>query len=131
MNLNTLISPDLKTLNVTVPKLEGTVALNLFLIKYGLDFNRLLFFKDIKSYIESYNNGMIALPNAYFFDEYGNELALNQEAMLNEDDAFAFKLARLIEDAKAYNVNIEFYLLNCDMLRHWDYSEYKMKSEKK
>lgn len=179
LRLTDFISPELKTLNVTVPKLESTVALNLFLVKYGLDYNRLLFFKDIKSYIESYNKGVIALPNAYFFDENGNELVLDQEAVLNEDDAFAFviqlrncklnkgktlndylkyvdqseevslnqnrylvlitwaiyagdineafafKWAQLIDKAKEHGIDIECYLLNCDMLRHWDYSEFK------
>jgi hypothetical protein len=40
------------------------------------------------------------------------------------------KWTRLIENAKEYFVDIQFYMLNCDLLKHWDYANFKKESEK-
>lgn len=63
----------LKTIKgIRNPKLETHTSLQKYLIKNDLDTTRLVYFKDINSFVLASKKKYVQIPNAYFFDKNGN-----------------------------------------------------------
>lgn len=125
MGINDLISPELKVLNVTVPKVESAVTLNTYLRKNGLNYYKQLCFKNIKSYLHTYNCKSILFPEVYVFNKSGYKLELNQGSIAAQKDAFDFIVeinnSKINKTNNLYDYSEHFIGLNLSSLEDYDF----------
>lgn len=88
----------LKVKGVQDPKIESYNSSKKYLYKNDIDTTKVVYFKDISSFIKASQRKYMQIPNAYFFDSNGNFVDYRKSAT----DCNA-KVDSFIQDLSAFN----------------------------